>query len=215
MNPMHSHVDKIQKSIMNAYKLGITHGNSEKYEDTSAFEKKIQELCKLEQAFIMEPGIIAELPNVEIEQLDGIYKEILMAQMEGDDVKNSVRYQRFVKDIEDIKYSLVEHSASSQAQNANATRVINLGDDDMEMEQNEEEINFVDPITKKLITNPVRNNICKHIYDLESITVAIRNSRKCRCPYIGCSSRAYLTPESLIEDRELKRKIMQHQIDNQ
>lgn len=32
MNPMHSHIDKIQKSIINAYKIGITHGNSGEFD---------------------------------------------------------------------------------------------------------------------------------------------------------------------------------------
>ena len=152
----------------------------EKYQDTSALEKQIQQLCEMEQGFLIEPNIIADLPYVEIEELDGIYKEMLKEQMKGKDAKDSDRYRRFLKDIEDIKYSLVQHSTSSKAQNVQASRTINLGDDDMEIEQNTEEINFVDPITKKMITNPVRNNICKHIYDLESITAAIKNSRKCR-----------------------------------
>ena len=128
----------------------------------------------------MAPSIIAELPNVEIEKLDGIYKEKLKETMKGD-AKDSDRYRRFEKDIEDIRYSLVEHT-NSQVQNSEPSRSMNLisGDDDMEIETTENDINFTDPLTKKLITNPVRNKDCNHIYDLNSITAAIKNSRKLR-----------------------------------
>lgn len=32
MNPMNSHIDKIQSSILSAYKIGITIGNSGKFD---------------------------------------------------------------------------------------------------------------------------------------------------------------------------------------
>lgn len=153
----------------------------EKYQDLSAYENKIQKLCELEQGFSKEPQIIAGLPTVEIDDLEGIYKELLKEAMNAD-VKDSDRYRRFEKDIEDIKY-FVDGQNTTQAPNPSTSRRkrnLIAEDDDMEIETTENDTNFVDPITKKLITNPVRHKVCNHIYDLISITAAIKNSRKMR-----------------------------------
>lgn len=149
----------------------------EKYQDTSAFEKQIKQLCELEQGFLKEPNIIADLPNVEIEKLHAIYKDMLEEQLKSDPM-DSDRYRCFEKNIEDIKNSLVGHT-SPLAQNLQVPMAMSL-ENDLEIDEAENEINFVDPITKKLIKNPVRNKICNHIYGLESITAYIRTSRKYR-----------------------------------
>ncbi|CAO1407273.1 unnamed protein product [Diamesa serratosioi] len=207
--------DKIQASILNAYKIGITYGNAEKYQDTSDFELKIQKLCELEQGLTSEPLIIGDLPTVGIEELDAIYEKKI-AEAIKKDPKDCNRYQSFVKEVEDIKYSLDQH-ISSQAQKPTKSNSSNEISEDCDLEiATETDFNFIDPITKLQIANPVRNKNCNHVYDLNSITSAIGKNRKMRCPYIGCSSRAYLTVANLVEDRELKRKIlMQNLKDNQ
>lgn len=47
----------------------------------------------------------------------------------------------------------------------------------------------IDPYTKKPITKPVINTICKHVYDQESIELMFRGNSFIRCPYIGCSNK--------------------------
>ncbi|XP_060522136.1 E3 SUMO-protein ligase NSE2-like [Cylas formicarius] len=68
----------------------------------------------------------------------------------------------------------------------------------------------IDPISKIIIKKPVRNQICKHIYDMTSILQYIRQSRnKAKCPYIGCNNNT-LTNRDLINDTELEEKISQY-----
>lgn len=94
------------------------------------------------------------------------------------DPMDSDRYRSFEKNIEDIKNSLVRHTIP-QAQNMQVPMATRSGND-LEVDKTENKINFVDPITKKMIKNPVRNKICNHIYDLESINALIKTSHMCR-----------------------------------
>lgn len=153
----------------------------EKYHDLSACENKIQKLCELEQSFSKETQILSDLPSVEIEELERIYKELLKEAMNVN-LKDSDRFRRFEKDIEDIKF-YKDGQSTTQVQNTSTSRTrksLTAEDDEMEIETTENDTNFVDPITKTKITNPVRHKVCNHIYDLVSITAAIKNSRKMR-----------------------------------
>lgn len=47
----------------------------------------------------------------------------------------------------------------------------------------------IDPYTKKLITKPVTNTICKHIYDQKSVEIMFLKKHFISCPYIGCSNK--------------------------
>lgn len=111
----------------------------------------------------------------------------------------SKRYKDFGNEIEDILY---QHQPKSSDPIRETTMV-----DGMEID---EVISTVDPITKGTIKNPVRNRICNHIYDKDSITEAIRISenKRVRCPTVGCSNKNSVKVTDLVEDRELKRKFM-------
>lgn len=64
----------------------------------------------------------------------------------------------------------------------------------------------VDPLSKMPIKNPMRNQICNHVYELQSIIPHIKQKRNVTCPYIGCIN-VNLTMNQLVEDKELKTKI--------
>ncbi|CAG9761977.1 unnamed protein product [Ceutorhynchus assimilis] len=68
----------------------------------------------------------------------------------------------------------------------------------------------IDPISKLVIKQPVRNTKCNHVYDKKSIYDYITQSKKrARCPYVACENNA-LGPQDLIEDCELEDKISQY-----
>ncbi|XP_025199627.1 E3 SUMO-protein ligase NSE2-like [Melanaphis sacchari] len=52
-------------------------------------------------------------------------------------------------------------------------------------------IKTLDPFTKQPITKPVRNKICTHIYDQESINKMFLNKQFISCPYMGCSNKHF------------------------
>ncbi|XP_012350569.1 E3 SUMO-protein ligase NSE2-like [Apis florea] len=58
-------------------------------------------------------------------------------------------------------------------------------------------INIIDPISKKRIVDPVKNTICGHTYDKESITQLLKLNKKTRCPVIGCKSIEFVTLKHL------------------
>ncbi|KAF7266578.1 hypothetical protein GWI33_020086 [Rhynchophorus ferrugineus] len=68
----------------------------------------------------------------------------------------------------------------------------------------------IDPITKTVIKKPVKNKICGHIYDHNSIYDYLRQSKnKAKCPYIGCKNNK-LRGGDFNEDNILKQRIEQY-----
>uniref|UniRef100_A0A0P4VUE0 E3 SUMO-protein ligase NSE2 n=1 Tax=Scylla olivacea TaxID=85551 RepID=A0A0P4VUE0_SCYOL len=67
---------------------------------------------------------------------------------------------------------------------------------------------FIDPISKKRMTDPVRNKICNHIYDRSSITTMISRSKHTfKCPAIGCGNRNPMKLSDLKEASDVKRQL--------
>ncbi|XP_060849776.1 uncharacterized protein LOC132928864 [Rhopalosiphum padi] len=52
-------------------------------------------------------------------------------------------------------------------------------------------IGKLDPFTKQPITKPVRNKICTHIYDQESVNQMFQHKLLISCPYIGCTNKRF------------------------
>lgn len=61
-------------------------------------------------------------------------------------------------------------------------------------------INVIDPISKKRIVDPVKNSVCGHTYDRESITEILKINKKTRCPVIGCRSKEFVALANLRTD---------------
>jgi len=52
---------------------------------------------------------------------------------------------------------------------------------------------FKDPISQKVIVDPVRNTRCGHVYDRNTISVHIKaTGGKAKCPYVGCTNKTPL-----------------------
>jgi len=68
----------------------------------------------------------------------------------------------------------------------------------------------IDPITKKQITEPVRNKKCNHIYEKATIYSMIDQAREhqkpVRCPYMGCNQKDFKKTD-LVKDREVAKHL--------
>ena len=73
-------------------------------------------------------------------------------------------------------------------------------DEDADLQISGGLINVIDPISKKRIVDPVKNSICGHTYDRESITEILKINKKTRCPVIGCKSKEFVTLANLRTD---------------
>lgn len=67
-----------------------------------------------------------------------------------------------------------------------------LDDTDADLRVTNSEVNVIDPITKTRMTNPVRNIVCGHVYDKESLVAMLQNNKNTRCPVAGCTSKNYI-----------------------
>ncbi|XP_014204538.1 E3 SUMO-protein ligase NSE2 [Copidosoma floridanum] len=71
-------------------------------------------------------------------------------------------------------------------------------DDDIEMTQ--DDVNVIDPFTKKRMTDPLKNKVCGHIYDRESVVQMLKLNDKTRCPVVGCSNKESIDLNNMIPD---------------
>ncbi|KAG6453522.1 E3 SUMO-protein ligase NSE2 [Manduca sexta] len=78
----------------------------------------------------------------------------------------------------------------------------NLDESDLAITESQNE--YLDPITKRPVTDPVRNSMCGHIYDRESIMSLINMRNKTKCPVVGCGNNLPVLKQHLISDDELK-----------
>merc|ERR1711874_232210 len=66
--------------------------------------------------------------------------------------------------------------------------------------------NTIDPLTKKQIVHPLRNEKCNHIYEKEtifpSIDMAKNNGKAVKCPYMGCNCKDF-DKSDLVEAKEV------------
>lgn len=130
----------------------------------------VEKLCKTELELEKGKQLISNFDCESFEDFDREYKKMLAENPTSALLpKQTERYQDFVKNLEDIQTASVESQADTSTLNQSVTvDGMNVLSHTVTM----------DPITKTLIKDPVKNKICKHIYDKESILGSIRlNSR--------------------------------------
>ncbi|KPJ15863.1 E3 SUMO-protein ligase NSE2 [Papilio machaon] len=75
----------------------------------------------------------------------------------------------------------------------------NLDDSDLAITETQDR--YIDPITKRPVTDPVQNSVCGHVYDKESIMKLINTRKKVICPVAGCASRQAVCADQLVPAR--------------
>ncbi|CAG9785307.1 unnamed protein product [Diatraea saccharalis] len=78
----------------------------------------------------------------------------------------------------------------------------NLEDSDLAITESQDR--YIDPITKKVIVDPVKNTVCGHIYEKQSIMNLLKMKSSTKCPVAGCGNRTAIQKQHLIEDEELR-----------
>jgi len=51
------------------------------------------------------------------------------------------------------------------------------GHTDLELVSSNEQLNLIDPISKKIMTDPVRHTKCGHVYDRHSILMMMKSKK--------------------------------------
>ncbi|KAL7647236.1 UNVERIFIED_CONTAM: hypothetical protein RMT77_002494 [Armadillidium vulgare] len=112
--------------------------------------------------------------------------------------------KELVKDDPDVKWikDIIRELKQPEIDNAQSSV-------DEEIVTTQETINLIDPYTKKMMENPVRNIHCNHVYEKETTLALIKQKKRkgIRCPYLGCQNKTPLDPQDLLEAVDFKREI--------
>jgi len=116
-----------------------------------------------------------------------------------------------IADFKNFKRTVASAAAPGSAQNGQANGAARAADDDdLIIEDTGGEIfSLYDPWSKALMKNPVRNKMCGHIYDRDSVMLIIKDNIGIRCPVLGCANKTYIQPAHLVEDANVRRKVRQ------
>ncbi|KAH8368311.1 hypothetical protein KR084_009928 [Drosophila pseudotakahashii] len=145
--------------------------------------------------------------SATIEQFEGMWKERSEAvESKRINVKNITDFKNFKRDVESVA---CPGSAENGRSNGNGAP----DDDDVIIEgvaeTGGEIFSLHDPWSKALMKNPVRNSMCGHIYDRDSVMLIIKDNIGIRCPIVGCANKNYIQPAHLVEDANVRRQVQQ------
>lgn len=119
-------------------------------------------------------------------------------------IPNPGRHQGDIQQVRDrlTQIQTEEQQRLQQQQQEEAEAMAQAADDSVEMEMLSAHLSDKDPYTKRPIKEPMKNSICGHIYDRESIQQYInfqRNRRQLyQCPVELCRNRKLLDMNQLI-----------------
>ncbi|XP_039233653.1 E3 SUMO-protein ligase NSE2 isoform X2 [Drosophila yakuba] len=146
----------------------------------------------------------AQNSSSTIEQFEDVWKERSEAvEQKRINVKNIAEFKNFKKTV---KSAAAQLGAEVNGQ-ANGTDQ----DEDLIIEGIEETggeiFSLYDPWSKALMKNPVRNKVCGHIYDRDSVMLIIKDNIGILCPVLGCANKTYIQPAHLVEDANVRQKV--------
>ncbi|XP_050342713.1 E3 SUMO-protein ligase NSE2-like [Nymphalis io] len=191
-----SDITEIRKQCIDS--LLLCADNVSKYVDTgkdvelNKLRKYIQSYCFSEAQQNVEAMALQEVKDSDISdlnKLDEVVRKRLIQITQNTDISSHPLVIEFDKRI--------ERNTQIVAQNLDESCVT--------ITQAEE--NNIDPITLKPIENPVRNKICKHVYERDVILKHIQRKQGAKCPVAGCVSQQPLRSENLISDEEFRTRM--------
>lgn len=164
------------------------------------FKDHYESICDNENKLAISYDMV---DNYECNSVDDLDKEYEKFQREVaaslPNQKDTASYKDFCAKIDSVAVNALLQVAPSQ---------MNILDDDIQVEE-QNPLEMIDPLTKQLIKNPVRNIFCNHVYEETSILEAIKS--KVRCPYMGCSNKQVLKNTHLKLDEQLRNIINEAQ----
>ena len=82
------------------------------------------------------------------------------------------------------------------------------GNDDEDLIMTEDTQTFIDPWTRKTITDdPITNKKCGHTYEKSVVMRFLDSKKTVKCPVVGCNNNK-ITKADLYSDASIKKKIM-------
>jgi len=184
-------------------------GEIQKLLDASA-QQRVEHAEKLIRLKSKHQSLSQEMQKAQgesatIEEFERIWQERSEAvERKRINVKNIADFKNFKRTVESA-------AAPGSAQNGQANGAARAADDDdLIIEDTGGEIfSLYDPWSKALMKNPVRNKMCGHIYDRDSVMLIIKDNIGIRCPVLGCANKTYIQPAHLVEDANVRRKVRQ------
>jgi E3 SUMO-protein ligase NSE2 len=136
----------------------------------------MEKCSQLEYDFSKETLAVSGIQCETIEEFDRVSQQLLQEVVQSrPDPKGSQRYMKFAKDLEDLQYVAKDIEAPAQSGSSVAVG----GDDDLMVQDDDTHVH-IDPISKNPIKDPVRNVICKHVYDKATIEESIKLNNRLR-----------------------------------
>ncbi|EDV47000.1 E3 SUMO-protein ligase NSE2 [Drosophila erecta] len=184
---------EIQKLLEESARLRVEHA-----ENLIRLKSKHEALCQTMQQ--------VQNSSSTIEQFNEVWKKRSgAAERKRINVKNIAQFKNFKK--------TVESTAAQAGADVNGQANGAAHDEDLIIEGIEETggeiFSLYDPWSKALMQNPVRNKMCGHIYDRDSVMLIIKDKIDIRCPVLGCANETYIQPAHLVEDAIVRQKVRQ------
>ncbi|XP_047491925.1 E3 SUMO-protein ligase NSE2-like [Penaeus chinensis] len=133
----------------------------------------------------------------ETEDVGELFDQCLRSLEDDTDQQEIVNNDSSVKNFR----TLLQNEESGDNDNDN---------EDGDLIVTQQEVNLIDPISMKRMTDPVRNKICGHVYERSSVVNMIKQNRRkgfC-CPNVGCENRERLKMDDLEDAMDVKREIV-------
>lgn len=162
------------------------------------FKDQYEVICNRENELSISYNMVENYECNSVDNLDREYEKF-QAEIAANipNQKETENYKEFSAKIDNIAQNALLQVAPSQ---------MNVLDDDIQVEE-QNPLEMIDPLTKQLIKNPVRNIFCNHVYEETSIQDAIK--LKVRCPYMGCSNKQIIAITHVKADEQLRMQIME------
>lgn len=151
-----------------------------------------------------------------MEKMSSVMKEVCEMNKNYADQKKALHWCQNIQDTEEMDYESEYKKKLAEIKKGKSykvekdelfkgfkDRVDDLTSNDMEVEEGD--MNFLDPITKQTMKHPVKSQTCGHVFDRESIDSMFKaRDHYIRCPYVGCPNK--LTKKDIHENQQLTQK---------
>ncbi|KAL7303697.1 E3 SUMO-protein ligase NSE2-like [Trichogramma pretiosum] len=189
---------KTAENIINYY----DDNKDERNRILAELDEVVKESCGHEDKIRKINDTIRQMHDDDVSDLEKSLKNFQKKKKEllkyTPNVEEDSNFVEFKRQVEEIVGSV----------DGTKSKANNLSDDDIEFTQ--DDINIIDPFTKKRMIDPVKNKVCGHVYERTSAVSMIEANNKTKCPVIGCINKNPILMENLVSDMVTKRYLQQN-----